>query len=149
MKKVVYIDMDGVLVDFEYGYNEVKKKYPEVQYPQNNLGFWESLPPIEGAIDAFKTLKNDNRFEVYILTSPSVTNPHCYSEKRIWVENHLGFHSVHNLIISPHKGLLKGNYLIDNEVSGKGQDHFEGELILFGSEKFNDWDKVLNYFEKI
>jgi 5'(3')-deoxyribonucleotidase len=47
------------------------------------------------------------------------------------------------LIISPNKGLLKGDILIDDIVEGKGQEHFEGELIHFGSAKFPDWESVL------
>ena len=52
---------------------------------------------------------------------------------------------VKSLIITPNKGLNKGDYLIDDNDSGKGQEHFEGELIKFGSERYSDWESVLTY----
>ena len=55
---------------------------------------------------------------------------------------------VENLIISPNKGLNKGHYLIDDCLSGKGQEFFEGKLIHFGSDTFPDWASVKRYFEK-
>jgi 5'(3')-deoxyribonucleotidase len=48
------------------------------------------------------------------------------------------------LIISHHKNLNKGNFLIDDRTKNGAAD-FEGELILFGSEKFPNWDEVKNY----
>jgi len=51
------------------------------------------------------------------------------------------------LIISPNKGLNKGDYLIDDNDSGKGQENFEGELLKFGGKEFGDWAKVLAYFK--
>lgn len=42
------------------------------------------------------------------------------------------------LILAPNKGLLRGDDLIDDHAHGKGQDLFEGQLILFGSEDFPD-----------
>lgn len=48
------------------------------------------------------------------------------------------------LIITHHKDLNRGDFLVDDrEKNGAG--NFEGELILFGSEKFPDWDKVTEY----
>ena len=46
-------------------------------------------------------------------------NPLCYIEKRLWVEAHLGFDVVNRLIISAHKGLNKGHFLIDDNVEGR------------------------------
>ena len=41
--------------------------------------------------------------------------------------------------------LSKGDYLIDNQLNGRGQDKFEGELIHFGSKKFPTWNEVIKY----
>ena len=46
------------------------------------------------------------------------------------------------LILSPNKALLKGDFLIDDMINGKGQEDFEGELIAFGSEKYPNWKSV-------
>ena len=50
------------------------------------------------------------------------------------------------LILSHHKDLVKGDYLIDDR-SKHGADTFEGEWIQFGSVKFPDWKAVLTYLE--
>ena len=63
--------------------------------------------------------------------------------ERIWVEKHLGLEYVHNLILATNKGLLKGDYLIDDYVSGRGQEYFEGELIHFGSKQYPDWLSIV------
>ena len=65
----------------------------------------------------------------------SAHNALSYSEKRIRTERHPGFHFVDRLIICGHKGLLKGDLLIDDNIQGKVQEHFEGRLIHFGSER--------------
>ncbi|MBN1926926.1 MAG: hypothetical protein JW798_13930 [Prolixibacteraceae bacterium] len=51
------------------------------------------------------------------------------------------------VIISHHKDLNKGNFLIDDRENN-GARNFEGELILFGSQKFPDWESVTNYILK-
>ena len=54
-KKIVYIDMDGVIVDFEMAVQQLsleqKETYREVGYCQVP-GIFASLQPIEGALDA-------------------------------------------------------------------------------------------------
>lgn len=144
---IVYVDMDGVLCDFKKAYRSYKDKYPEVEYPQSVKGFFETLEPIEGAIEAINKLIKNTNTDVYILTAPSKRNPLSYMEKRIWVEKYLGFDMVKKLIISPNKALLKGDYLIDDCISGNGQDKFSGKLIHFGSDSFPDWKKVLKHFK--
>jgi 5'-nucleotidase len=57
----------------------------------------------------------------------------------------LGF--VKKLIICPNKSLLKGQYLIDYNHTGKGQEKFEGKLIHFGSDEFPNWEKVRAFFD--
>jgi len=38
-------------------------------------------------------------------------------------------------------------YLRTSGPSGKGQNNFEGQLILFGSDEFPDWSSVTRYFK--
>ncbi len=40
------------------------------------------------------------------------------------------------LIICSNKGLLKGDILIDDHISGRGQEFFEGKLIHFGQNEY-------------
>jgi len=48
------------------------------------------------------------------------------------------------LILSHHKHLNKGDYIIDDRTKN-GVEHFEGEHIHFGTEQFPDWDSVCGY----
>ena len=84
---------------------------------------------------------------MYILTAPSVRNPSSYTEKRLWVEEHLGLGAAYKLIISPNKGLNLGHYLIDDYTKGKGQENFEGRLLQFGSAEYPDWISIRRFFE--
>ena len=143
--KILYIDMDDVLADFKAGIYTHLAEYPYTFIPQSKVGFFENLEPISGAIDAVNQLRKINFFDVYILTAPSTRNPHSYSEKRLWVEKYFDFEFTEKLIICSNKALLKGEFLIDDNVNGKGQENFEGELIHFGSNNFSGWDSVLRY----
>lgn len=136
--KRLYVDMDGVLCNYKIAFlsNNTEK------YPQSVLGFYEKLLPLQGAIESFNNLRQ--HYDVWILTRPSVHNLHCYTEKARWVRQYLGFDAQKKLILCCDKSLLKGDYLIDDQV-GFGQEEFEGTLINFGSEKFPDWESVVKY----
>lgn len=70
----------------------------------------------------------------WILTCPSYKNPMSYTEKRLWIEDHLGFNWCRKLINSPDKSLLIEDYLIDD----KPWPGFQGTQLLFGSEDYPD-----------
>lgn len=134
--------MDGVLADFHGSFR--KWHHPETnKFPQSNWGFFANLDPIEGGIETVKELME--HFDVWILTSPSVLNPLCYTEKRIWIEKYFGLEFCNKLIICPDKSLLKGDYLIDDCLN-HGQTRFEGQLLRFGEgRKYKNWISVKKY----
>ena len=132
--------MDGVLCDFDKG----MALHKGTKYPQTKESFWVNLSPIEGAIEAVKELAESN--EVWILTAPSLKNPACYSGKRIWVEQNLGFDFVERLIICPNKGLLNGDILIDDNKEGRGQEYFDGVLVHFGGDAYKNWNDILKVY---
>ncbi|CAA6802238.1 MAG: 5'-3'-deoxyribonucleotidase [uncultured Aureispira sp.] len=143
-KKRVYIDMDNTLCDFSSKSEEMKAlSRGTLLYPQSKYGFFTSLEPLPGALSAYRVL--EAHFEVYILTAPSHLNPLCYTEKRVWVEQHLGLETTKNLIICKRKGLLKGDYLIDDHL----YPEFEGEQIQIGTAPFQTWKEVLDYILKL
>jgi 5'(3')-deoxyribonucleotidase len=142
--KLVYIDMDDTLCDYRGAHKKALIACPAMRFPQAQYGFFSGLEPIEGAIKSVKLLMESALYKPYILTAPSVKNPLSYAEKRIWVERYLGMEMVERLVISPDKSLLKGDYLIDDIIHGKGQDSFEGKLIHFGSNEYPDWSAVLS-----
>ena len=145
---IIYIDMDGVLCNFKKAHSAAVARMPEIRYPQTQFDFFRKLEPMEGALEAVQGLVAQPNFEGYILTAPSIYNPLSYTEKRLWVEDHLGMDLVKRLIVSPHKNLNKGHFLIDDRPHGNGQDLFEGKLLLFGAEEFPDWDAVLAFFKQ-
>lgn len=140
----VYIDMDDVLCDYSSKIAEHKQKNPDNPFPQSVPGFFRSLEPMDGALAAVEQLRKKTNVEVYILTAPSTKNPLSYTEKRLWVEDKFGYEMTHNLIICSHKGLLKGDILIDYHASGRGQEFFEGKLIHFGNEEYPNWEITLS-----
>jgi len=144
MKKVLYIDMDNVLVDFpsafEYLDEDTLKKYEgrldEVP------GIFALMKPVDGAVEAFKKLSQ--KYDTYILSTSPWNNPTAWSDKLEWVKKYLGDVAYKRLILTHHKNLNKGDYLIDDRTKN-GAGEFEGELILFGSDKFPNWQSVLDY----
>ena len=102
--------------------------------------------PIPDAIESVNKLRQSDR--VFILTAPSTRNPLCYTEKRLWIEDHFGYAFTKQLIISPDKSLFIGDFLIDDYESGKGQDGFSGQLIHFGSNDTPDWPAVMRFLHR-
>ena len=132
--------MDNTLCDYSGKVDEIRNNSSTpLPCPQSRYGFFTSLEPLPGAIEAYKKL--EEYFEVYILTAPSYKNPLCYTEKRVWVEQHLGLDTTKNLIICKRKGLLKGDYLIDDYE----YPEFEGQQIRIGQAPFKNWQNVLDY----
>ena len=142
---IIYIDMDDVLCDFTGAHKAARSQNQNMIYPQSQYGFFTNLAPLPNSIESVKALIASENYDPYILTAPSIKNPLCYTEKRIWIEKHFGIDFVNKLIISPNKSLLKGDYLIDDNVSGKGQEGFEGKVLHFGSETFPNWKSVMSY----
>ena len=60
------------------------------------------------------------------------------------MKQHLGKVAYKRLILSHHKNLNSGDFLIDDRMKN-GADRFPGEHILFGSQAFPDWPAVLTY----
>ena len=144
MKKIVYIDMDGVLVDFQSGIdklseaqkNEFEGRLDEVP------NIFSLMEPMEGAIEAFNLLAD--KFDCYILSTSPWENSTALQDKQNWVKKHLKEKAHKRLIFSHHKNLNKGDYLIDDRTK-RGADKFEGEHIHFRQPKFQNWQSVLDY----
>jgi 5'-nucleotidase len=136
MSKIVYIDMDNTLVDFGA---KLKGIHPSVlsQYEgrfDEIPGLFALMPPVSGALDAYEELHES--FEVYILSTSPWGNPSAWQHKVEWVHLHLGIKrgtpAWKRLILSHHKNLNRGDYLIDDRPWHNGADRFEGGVIHFG-----------------
>ena len=142
--KILYFDMDNVLVDFPSG---IAQLTPDTQKEYEGRldevpGIFALMTPLEGAIDAFETLSK--KYDSYILSTAPWENSGAWKDKNEWVKKYLGKSAHKRLILSHHKNLNKGDYLIDDRTAN-GAGEFEGEHIQFGSDKFPDWESVLEY----
>ena len=143
-KKVLYVDMDNVLVNFQSGIDvlneELKSRYAGCYDEVPNI--FAKMRPNEGAIDAMNCLKD--KYDIYILSTAPWNNPSAWTDKLEWVKRYLGEVCYKRLILSHHKNLNTGDYLIDDRKKNGAAD-FKGELILFGSERFPNWEAVVGY----
>lgn len=145
MKKILYVDMDNVLVDFQSGIEKlpeaVKKEYEgrldEVP------GLFGMMEAVEGAVESFKQLST--LFDTYILSTAPWNNSSAWHDKHVWVKKYLGTAAEKRLILSHNKHLNKGDFLIDDRHKN-GADKFEGELLRFGpGNTFPTWQEVTKY----
>ena len=144
MKKILYVDMDNVLVDFPSGISKISKALQsEYEDKLDEVpGIFSLMEPIEGAIESYKKLSQ--KFDTYILSTAPWKNSSGWSDKNEWVKKYLGDFAYKRLILSHHKNLNYGHYLIDDRLAN-GANLFEGEHIHFGSDKFPDWESVCSY----
>lgn len=142
-KKTILIDMDGVLCNYEKAITYFHKINPQQRFPQAQLKFFENLEPMPNAIEAYNALKN--KYQLKICSRPSIKNPLCYTEKRLWVEKYLGIEECKNLILIEDKTQCIGDWLIDDDIQ-TGYFQPTWELINFGGDEFPNWLTILNKF---
>ena len=138
--------MDNVLVDFKSGIAKLSKDVQD-EYEghfDDVPGIFSLMEPMEGAIDAFNKLSQSEKYDVYILSTAPWDNSTAWSAKVEWVKKYLGVHGYKRLILSHHKNLNAGDYLIDDRTKN-GVDKFTGEHIHFSQVAFPTWNEVLDY----
>ena len=146
MKKILYIDMDNVLVAFPTGIaalsDELKEAY-KGNYDETP-GIFSLMQPMKGAVEAVNALAE--HYDIYVLSTAPWRNPSAWSDKLQWIQKYVGKEEdsplYKRLILSHHKDLNRGDYLVDDRTKN-GAENFQGELILFGSEAYPDWDHVV------
>lgn len=143
-KKILYVDMDNVLVDFKSGIDrlesDIEKRY------EGRLddvpGIFGLMDPMPGAIESIQLLSH--HFEIYILSTAPWNNPSAWSDKLHWIKKHLPEIAYKRLILTHHKNLNKGDFLIDDRLKN-GTDRFEGKHIHFGASEFPNWNVVTEF----
>jgi len=149
---MIYLDMDGVLADFDTGVCKLfgkskinwtgKKSVDEAlgigktkmwrRIDEEGFKFWANLKPLPWANKLWSNLSRLD--EVVICTTPSL-NPVSASGKMKWQQNFLGRRNFRDFVITPHKHLLaKGPNTILIDDREKNIDAFSeagGVGILF------------------
>ena len=138
--------MDNVLVDFPSAFEKIPKRYlfTHKEKMDEVPGIFSLMDPIQGAIESFNELSS--LFDTYILSTSPWENDSAWSDKLKWVKNYLGQNAYKRLILSHHKNLNSGDFLIDDRLAN-GVDKFTGEHIHFGTDKFPNWVSVVDYLK--
>ena len=152
MHKTLYIDMDNTLVDFSARLEGIdaglRERYEgrEDELP----GLFALMPPIPGALEAYVELSR--MFDTYILSTAPWGNPSAWQHKVEWVHVHFGIEpgspAYKRLILSHHKHLNRGDFLVDDRPGHNGADRFDGDVVPFGSAAFPDWPTVVAYLRE-
>ena len=139
----VFVDMDGVVVDFDAYRDSHHQTTDEVKHLP---GAYLEMDPIPGAIEAIRKVVAMG-FDVWLATKPPTGVATAYSEKAAWVFKHLP-ELKRKLIITHDKGLLGdiADFLLDDRPGKANCEKFSGTLIRF-TDGYH-WPQALEYLAK-
>jgi 5'(3')-deoxyribonucleotidase len=168
----IAIDMDGVIADHlnkqlrlynrDYGdqlsfedlqgkkLREIAKCGHEVQNYYRDTTFFGDLTVMEGSQSVIQQLQQ--KYEVFITTA-AMEFPSSFQAKFAWLSEHFAFIPADNIVFCGNKGIIRADYLIDdNSYHFK---NFQGKGILFSSPhnvfeteytRVNNWLEVAALF---
>ena len=158
--RIIYIDMDNVIVDFKSGLDkvsdEIKNQYNDdgtgKPHYDDIPGIFSMMSPMKDAIESIKAIAETGHFQLYILSTSPWDNPSAWSDKLQWVKHHFDSDKpdglfYKRLILSHHKNLCiqENSWLIDDREANGAKD-FGDRLVRFGSEQFPDWKSIKKFF---
>lgn len=135
------VDLDGTLLDFDQKlFDEFNKQgihfkdlgdmgtqvrqNPEVLEQQKKIyhkeKFYENISPIEGAIEAFNYLNNvkdangKKIFEIFIVSTPSIKNPTCHTDKVNDIKKYFGEKVADRMVLTGDKTIIGVDIQIDD-----------------------------------
>lgn len=156
MTRRVFLDMDGVIVDFEGYLRQQNSGYAEPKFTGDDVkrirGAYANMHPIAGALDGVRSIIGMG-FDVWLATKPPTGISWAYGDKAAWVFNHLP-ELKRKLIITHDKGMLGCNddFLVDDRPHRANCAAFRGLLVHFGGDTMHPsagiwvhgWPALLN-----
>lgn len=144
MKKVVFLDLDGVLADFDGAVANPVWDPPEMFVP----GFFRNLKVMPGAHEAVSKLLANPGLDVYIGSKPSTKNFWSSIEKYEWVSEHFP-KLLRRIVLVCDKSLLRGDVLVDDDKERWGHK-FKGTFIHFDRKNPQwSWNEVVKQLEEL
>lgn len=137
----IFVDQDGPLADFERGAREAGLPPLEAKMKP---GFYRSLPPTAGALEALAELHRLPNVQVFVATKIPDRNPMAAAEKIQWLHE-LAPDLDERIIITPNKACIGkvGDILIDDRAHKADAAYFPGLFIHFGNPQWPTWTEVL------
>jgi 5'(3')-deoxyribonucleotidase len=124
----LFVDMDGVAVDFEAFMAALKLTADQVKHRPHA---YRDMQPLPGAIEAIREAIALG-YEVWIATKPPTGVAGAYSDKAAWIFHYLPELS-NRIIITHDKGLLgdEGDVLCDDRPHKANCEQFKGTFLRF------------------
>lgn len=144
MANRVFVDMDGVIVDFD-AYKAANGMTGD--QVKKVVGAYLAMPAIPGAIASVRSLIGMG-FEVWIATKPPTGVPHAYSDKAAWIMENIP-ELKRRIIVTHDKGLLgdSRDYLCDDRPHKANCEQFAGKLLRFVDGYH--WPQALEFFRSV
>lgn len=147
-RPILYLDMDSVLVDFAGAVKnkltpEETEKYRD--HYDDVPDIFARMEPVKGAVEAFQYLSE--HYNTFLLSTAPWDNNNAWCDKLNWVKKYLGEKAKKRIVLSHHKDLNQGTFLIDDS-SRNGAKEFCGKWFQFGKKPYENWDKMLLFMKK-